>query len=282
MTLAFDQDWRRRWNIKVGDMVARHGKPELPATLVEALRLIISFDHAAVFGYPPERRPVFLFDSFRSDEQRSSVTPYLRGTYLSDPFFEACQRAVAPGLYRMEQLLPDHVRNASGVHLGYVSPCVSDKPGVLSEEIGIFAATHNGAYLVLSLMRDAERPPFSETEMDVLREIEPLVRHLLASHWPRLGVAESEFSESSARLADRIEVEVESFGSGTLTAREAEVVRLLLRGRSSGAIAEALGISAATVKIHRRNIYAKLNIASQGELFAALLDRLSEHDAGFP
>lgn len=282
MSFAFDQDWRRRWNIKIAALLARQGQPELPSALVEALRHLVSFDHAAIFGYPPDRRPVFLFDGFRSDEQRSSVTPYLRGTYLSDPFFEACRRGVASGLYRMEQLLPDHLRSESGVHPGYVSPCVSNEPGVLSEEIGIFAATPGSAYIVLSLMRDAEKPPFSEAEMDVLREIEPLVRHLLASHWPRLGVAESGLSERSARLADRIEVEVDGFGAGALTSREAEVVRLLLRGRSSGAVAEALGISAATVKIHRRNIYAKLNIASQGELFAALLDRLSRDAAGLP
>jgi DNA-binding CsgD family transcriptional regulator len=43
-------------------------------------------------------------------------------------------------------------------------------------------------------------------------------------------------------------------------------------------IAEVLGISGATVKIHRRNIYAKLSIASQAELFAAFLGHLSAQD----
>lgn len=277
-TLAYSQDWRRRWNVKVGEIFARLGQPELPVVLVEALRGLASFDHAAVFGYPPKRRPVFLYDGFSSDEQRSAVTPYLRGTYLSDPFYEACRRAVAPGLYRMEHLLTDCASDASGAHPGYVSPCISEEPGVLAEEIGFLANTPTDTYVVLSLMRSAERPPFSETEVDVLREIEPIVRYLLSPQWPRLSVPKAG-QEVGTRFADRIEAEVAGFGSGALTAREAEVVRLVFRGCSTGAISEALSISTATVKIHRRNIYAKLNIASQGQLFASLLDRLSEDGA---
>jgi DNA-binding CsgD family transcriptional regulator len=35
-----------------------------------------------------------------------------------------------------------------------------------------------------------------------------------------------------------------------------------------------LGISSGTVRIHRRNIYAKLGISSQGELFALFIETL--------
>ncbi len=53
-----------------------------------------------------------------------------------------------------------------------------------------------------------------------------------------------------------------------ITARESDVLRLLLSGFSNKEIAGKLSLSAETIKVHRRNIYAKLNIKSQSELFA--------------
>ena len=39
-------------------------------------------------------------------------------------------------------------------------------------------------------------------------------------------------------------------------------------------MARLLAISAETVKVHRRNLYAKLGIASQAELFSQFLARM--------
>lgn len=43
---------------------------------------------------------------------------------------------------------------------------------------------------------------------------------------------------------------------------------MLLSGFSNKEIAGKLSLSTETVKVHRRNIYTKLNIKSQSELFA--------------
>ena len=56
-----------------------------------------------------------------------------------------------------------------------------------------------------------------------------------------------------------------------LTQREIETARLILQGFSSKAIAQQLGISPETVKVHRRNLYHKLNVNGHGELFALVL-----------
>lgn len=44
----------------------------------------------------------------------------------------------------------------------------------------------------------------------------------------------------------------------TLTPREKDILRLLMRGRSNEYISDALSISLFTVKTHRKNIYRKL------------------------
>jgi DNA-binding NarL/FixJ family response regulator len=50
---------------------------------------------------------------------------------------------------------------------------------------------------------------------------------------------------------------------GGLTAREAEVLRLLAGGRSNRAIAAALGLSVRTAERHVANVYAKLGAHSR-------------------
>jgi DNA-binding NarL/FixJ family response regulator len=54
--------------------------------------------------------------------------------------------------------------------------------------------------------------------------------------------------------------------AGGLGRREIEVLTLLAEGRRSAEIARRLGISAATVDVHRRNIMRKLDLHSVAEL----------------
>lgn len=44
---------------------------------------------------------------------------------------------------------------------------------------------------------------------------------------------------------------------------------------SSDSIAKDLGITVGTVRIHRRNIYAKLQISSQQELFSIFFKKIT-------
>jgi len=50
---------------------------------------------------------------------------------------------------------------------------------------------------------------------------------------------------------------------------------LILQGHSSGSIGLRLGVSAQTVKVFRRQLYARCGISSQAELFALLLPLLT-------
>jgi len=68
---------------------------------------------------------------------------------------------------------------------------------------------------------------------------------------------------------------MENFGKSCLSAKEGEVLHLLLMGHSAKSTAERMGISPGTVKIHRNNIYAKLDINSQTELFSLFIDALA-------
>jgi DNA-binding NarL/FixJ family response regulator len=61
------------------------------------------------------------------------------------------------------------------------------------------------------------------------------------------------------------------FKNASLSNRELEITRLILSGFSSKGIANRLGISSETVKVHRKHAYSKLSIYTQSELFALFM-----------
>ena len=50
---------------------------------------------------------------------------------------------------------------------------------------------------------------------------------------------------------------------------------LILRGHSSPSIGLRLGLSPQTIKVYRRQLYAKCGLSSQAELFALMLPLLN-------
>lgn len=262
------------WYQQVASIIEHIDMPTLPDVLVQSIREVVPFEHAVTFGYAAGKRPVFLHDAFSNSQKESTIAPYLKGTYLLDPFYHACNDKIESGLYRMRDLAPDEFYEQVGAHQDYISPCVSDEPGFLSEEIGYFSVTESGTYIVFSLMRPHDAPPFSSAEFAWLHKIEPVVISVMARHWHDLGTGETDLF-SPACLNELIEQKFNTFGKSILTPREQETSRLVLQGHSTDSISQRLEISKDTVKIHRKNIYSKLNISSQSELFSLFINLLS-------
>lgn len=66
---------------------------------------------------------------------------------------------------------------------------------------------------------------------------------------------------------DRIELHVDAVRKAfNLSAREAEVVNQIVRGKTAACIAEELFVSLNTINTHTRRIYTKLGIHKKDEL----------------
>jgi DNA-binding CsgD family transcriptional regulator len=65
-----------------------------------------------------------------------------------------------------------------------------------------------------------------------------------------------------------------------LSKRERDVVHLILAGHPTAGIARKLQLAPGTVKNHRRNIYDKLDITTERELFLQYIDRGSDEADG--
>ena len=148
----------------------------------------------------------------------------------------------------------------------------------LAEEICYVNALPGGMMLVISLMRAGTSPCFSDRDMRKLRTVEPIVHAATSEQWRDLGQEHSGSNRLSATvpsLDTHVLTAFEDFGNSVLTQRERDVVRMVLRGHSSDSIGRHLQIATGTVKIHRKNTYAKLGISSQSELFSLFISHLS-------
>ncbi len=240
----------------------------LPRKLAALLRTIAPVSYVVAFGYHGTSRPLALFDDFPVSKWRVFVGEYQEGPYLLDPFYLACAKPAA-GLFRIKDLAPDRFYQGEYFRNYYIQTG-------LAEEIGFFVTLPGEVTVVLSLMR-AERP-FSGREFLQFQSLYPVIDAAIRLHWADLmhQFAEGANAPELPGPAGDLSRAFASFGLQVLTPREREVVEYTLKGHSADATGIILNITAGTVRIHRRNIYAKLGISSQGELFASFISALGD------
>ena len=256
-------------NENVASAIEAIGSSAFPKALNRMVDAVVPFDFMVIFAYQGNQVPQDLFDSF-PDKRRKKIhiADYQEGPYLLDPFYLASVKPVSPGFYRLRDLAPDRFYQ-SEYYRGYYEQTH------LAEEVGFFVSLPGAVSIVVSLMRKGT--VFSAREGRLLARLFPIVEAACAKNWqdtrplfnasgqPRMGKAKR----------DDISHVFRQFGGDTLTPREKEVVEYTLKGHSADATGKILGIAPGTVRIHRRNIYAKLRIHSQGELFSLFIARLS-------
>lgn len=260
----------RDWHQVMADVILADGDIAYPKSLVRALCHVVPFDYSVWFIYRGDSRPVCVYDTFTRDQRVIFVEDYQDGPYLLDPFYIACADKLPRGLYRLRDIAPDRFYHSEYFRSYY-------RRTRLAEEIAFLTPLGEGTRLSISLMRDGRGRAFSDRDLNKLKRIEPIVYasvlrqwnddHDFRDHYVELGHANGPVG---AKVSDAFE----NFGKGTLTARECEIVRMVLRGHSSESIGRHCGITTGTVKIHRKNIYAKLGISTQSELFSLFISEL--------
>ncbi len=244
------------------------GTPGFAAALTDAIRVMVPFEFTVIFAYHRDQRPIDIYDDFPAAKRKVMVDDYQEGPYLLDPFYLHSQEFVGARLARLRDLAPDRFYQAEYFRNYYVQTG-------LAEEIGFIVDLGSEVSLVISAMR--EHKAFSAREFRDLEVLVPFVSAMVRKQW---GALINQFSSrpqgKGPRLPQLIEDAFQGFGRNLLTPREAEVVEYILKGHSAEATGRALGIASGTVRIHRRNIYTKLRVSSQGELFSSFMASISE------
>jgi len=255
-----------------GKVISSIGSTAFTANLSTALKDIAPFDFMVVFGYLGSRKPLDLYDDFTPAKRKVHVEDYQEGPYLLDPYYNATTIPIESGLYRLSDLAPDRFYQGEYFRNYY------SQTG-LAEEVAYFINLPDSANVIVSLMRT--KKVFSAREMRELGKYQPVALSACQKHWPDLAL---NFRDPDDKVlvegrARSLEFALHEFGKGLLTPREREVVEFTLKGHSAAAVGKILEISPGTVRIHRRNIYNKLRISSQGELFSGFIDTMLEQPA---
>lgn len=251
------------WFAALGDLLPRVGSDRFPDAFAQAVGRLTPFDYTVSFAYNGPGKPICLHHTFGPKQFDIHVREYEIGPYLLDPFYKATANGIRSGIHKMADLAPDQFYKSEYYKSYYVETGPVD-------EIAFFTPGKDGWMVVTSLMRAPSQPSFSAHDLRTLRIVEPLTRRIAELHWrtdERLKTA-TQVEDDKEVLRRTVQDALAARGMPPLTPRELQVVGLVLEGHSSESIANLLDISAGTVRIHRKNVYAKMRISSQRELFA--------------
>ncbi|MEN8243574.1 MAG: helix-turn-helix transcriptional regulator [Thermodesulfobacteriota bacterium] len=250
-------------------MIAHLDDVALPHILIDAIHDLVPFDKSLITLEKKKQIPVHIFDSgIDPEEHELHVTRYISGAYLLDPVYQALFRGIEPGFYHLRELSPDDFEQSEYYRTYYQATRIA-------EDVLYLVRLDEGTSLYIELGRDLDKPPYTEQEKNHLRMVEPIVQNVARRYWGHMNTENTAFDASMSDLDQQLEMAFDNFGKSILTKREIELTHLMLRGHSVKSAAYEMRISPDTVKMHRKNLYAKLKISDHPDLFALFISVLS-------
>ncbi|MCY1273780.1 Bacterial regulatory protein, luxR family [compost metagenome] len=265
------------WHAGLARAMASVAEAEFCERLIEALRNLVPIESVLLGLECKGLAPRPLYQCGIPAEYREALIEryYARG-YLLDPFCLAMENGLAEGFYHLSEIAPDDFFSSEYYRTNYLR-CGSVEDAHFIVDLG------GQRKVSLCVYQGRSGARFSDAELALLRTAHPLVRELMRQFDERGGLvrcldgqgAAAPRAAAPAGLNRQIREAFMNFGSDRLTEREREIAHLLLRGHSVKSSAKVLEISPETVRMHRKNLYTKLEISSQAELFALFIDWLT-------
>lgn len=260
-----------RWNSNLGNVISAIGTAQLTSVLASAFAPLIRDHHIVMFVMPRNMSPRLEFSNFPKHIEKINTEEWVAGAYLLDPFYRAAFHGPGEGFYQLSALAPKGVTRSEYYRSYY------DLTGLIDEVCYLVEPTDN-FFVSLTVSRPTDSNRFSKGELQVLQQIEPVVHSVIERHFYDREIKPS---QSEREFHNQLKMGLANFARSILTEREREIVKLMLHGHSTKTIAKELEVAIDTVKMHRRNIYLKLKISTQLELFSLVLKSLRYAGQGF-
>ena len=261
MTSRFEST---EWMSAIARLVQSEDADSAAAALADAIDVAIEHEGTCLLAFHRDAPPEVIHHTLEPAGRRHYVDRYVAGPYLLDPLYLLAVGDEKPGVCRFRDESPDRFRSSEY----YRQYCERTH---LRDEMDFLVDVSGESTLALVVGRRTRR--FTKAELQRLKLIEPLVHAAMRTIWQR-GSASARRQDQGDSLHRRLTRCFENFGDGLLTERERQITQLLLRGHSTKSVARELGIAPGTVMVHKRNLFAKLGITSQYELFSLFIDAL--------
>lgn len=252
------------WHAEVAAVVEAGDSRSIAEQLVALICATVPNDGTSLLAFHQDASPEVLAHSLAPDSRRHFLDRYLAGPYLLDPLYQMALSDEKPTMCRFRDTQPDRFRS-SEFYRQYVERTH------LVDEIDFLQQVSPTSTLVIVVGRTENR--FTRNERGRLRTIEPIVLAAMRRVW---AGREDEPDERHRLIHQRLTECYEHFGDNVLTQREREITLLLLRGHSTKSVARRLDIAPGTVMVHKRNLFSKLGVTSQLELFSKFIEELSK------
>ena len=227
--------------------------------LYDLIRYLSGCTSQELMTFSPYRQPELVWLQKSPTEVDWDLKEYFScGHYLVDPFYLVSQKATDDRFDRLSDIAPRGFRTSEYYtrHYKYLG---------ITDEAGYVIPVESDTCFHLCINKHDGR--FTKSVVDDLRAQLPIVAKCLKQYW-RTVLASGKTHGAQGDEHRLLVAAFDRFGTSILTQREHEIVKLLIKGCSTSESADLLNISAQTLVTHRRNIYEKLSVHSQSQLFA--------------
>ncbi|KOY00732.1 LuxR family transcriptional regulator [Pseudomonas nunensis] len=260
-----------QWHVELERAFQHGAEPDALRHLVVALTALAPVESVMISLERKDCPPRLLYQQGIPEQHLDAIlNRYFSVGYLLDPFCLAVDSGLAQGFYSLAEIAPDDFFDSDYYKTYYLNlGCTEDSYYIVNLD--------DHSKISVSLFQGMGASSLSADQLDVLRAVEPMVRLFIR----RCGYIDQQRDSimtpaASTAVNQRIQVAMAQFGCDVLTERERESAHMVLRGHSIKSAAREMGISPETVRMHRKNLYLKLGINSQSELFALFIEWLQK------
>ena len=246
----------------IGDLINYQSSPKFTKILQEFLKLGFDPQTIIILIYSKTSTPEILFQWIPSSKlEKEFMKLYVNHAYLFDPFYHKAMGSFSQKAYTLREISPDRFFQSEYYKI-YI-----EKTGLI-DELGCFSRISKDGVVHLSCSRQLGQKKYNKRIIYRFNELVPVLTPLLK----RFATQRNKSTQIRQQPIEQTSLAayIKNAPDIHLTDREAEISAYILRGHSSLSISLHTGISVGTVKVHRRNIYKKLNINSQSQLFHML------------
>ena len=252
---------------RLAEVIRRLGKPDFENSLWTLFQTLVSPDNLIILAFRDALPPQVMYR--RADHPQVFAEldrVYLPGAFRLDPFYDLHIARTRFGAFRIRDVAPDAFQR-SRYFIEYYEQTT------LIDEVTFIASPAHGVSLNICLGRDrSSARMFSTQEVELCQRLATVIAALADAHWAGIGQAGAGPVENTAAVLAQAARTTRGI---SLSPRQAEVALLILRGHSTMSISLRLGVSAQTVKVFRKQLYARCNVSSQAELFSLMLPLLN-------